>query len=472
MMRLADLLAGIPGAKVVGDPTVAIAEVRDDSRKVQPGDLFVAVAGTKQDGHRFIEEAIARGAVAVVTEPPAPEAPTFVLVENARQALARLASNRFPAAMTLAAVTGTSGKTTTTYLLESMLAAAGRRPGVVGTVNYRYAGRVQDAPLTTPGALALHALFAEMKAAGCTDAVLETSSHALDQGRLHGCRFGVAALTNVTQDHLDYHGTLERYFEAKAILFRELLDGVAVLHVDRDDGRKMRSVVRGNVLGVATTAGVAADVTVTGCVLDGGQTRATLVTPIGPIEITSSLVGAYNLANIALAAGMAIGLGLPGPAIAAGVASLPGVPGRLERVANRRGVLCLVDYAHKPDALEQALAVVRPLTQKRLIVVFGCGGDRDRTKRAIMGEAAGRRADLVIVTSDNPRTEDPRSIIDMILPGVERSGAKSYLVEVDRRAAIQKAIAVAEPGDTVLIAGKGHEDYQIVGAINSHFDDR
>jgi UDP-N-acetylmuramoyl-L-alanyl-D-glutamate--2,6-diaminopimelate ligase len=489
-LRLSDLLEGVPGARVEGDAGAPISEVRDDSRLVGPGDLFVAVAGTKEDGRRFIQTAIERGAAAVLAEGEAPEGiATFVRVDSARLALGRIAANRYPAGrgLTLTAVTGTSGKTTMTYLMESILTAAGRRPGVVGTVTYRYPGVAQPAPLTTPGPLQLHAFFAEMQAAGCTDAVLEASSHALEQGRVHGCAFRVAALTNVTLDHLDYHGTREAYFAAKSILFRELLEpaaGTAVMFADREDGRQMLAEARGRTLTVTTTAGVGADVHVVERALDGRGTKATLATPSGPLEIASPLVGDYNLENMTLAAGMAIAHGVSPEAIARGIAALPGVPGRLERVANDAGVLCLVDYSHKPDALERALAALRPLTARRLILVFGCGGDRDRTKRPIMGEVAARGADVVLVTSDNPRTEDPRSIIDMIVPGVVRgggversvaelaAGSTGFHVDPDRRSAIRAAVEAAREGDTVVIAGKGHEDYQILGAVKIHFDDR
>jgi UDP-N-acetylmuramoyl-L-alanyl-D-glutamate--2,6-diaminopimelate ligase len=488
--RLSDLLAGVPGVQVQGDLDTVIREVRDDSRQVGPGDLFVAVAGTQEDGRRFVDAAIAQGAAAVLGEgAPGAGNVTWVTAASARRALGQIAANRFGAArmLTLTAVTGTSGKTTLTYLMESILTAAGRRPGVLGTVTYRYPGHALAAPLTTPGPLQLHGFFAQMRDAGCTDGVLEASSHALEQGRLHGCAFRVAALTNVTQDHLDYHGTPAAYFDAKAILFRELLaptGGTAVLFVDREDGRRMLAQVRGPAVTVSTTPGVGANVQVLERALDGRGTRATLATPAGPVELRSSLVGDYNLENLSLATGMAVALGIAPEAIAAGVTALAGVPGRLERVVNEAGVLCLVDYSHKPDALERALAAVRPLTARRLILVFGCGGDRDRSKRPIMGEIAARGADVVLVTSDNPRTEEPASIIDMIVPGVERgggvrrslpelaAGSTGFHVEADRRAAIQAAVAAAREGDAVVIAGKGHEDYQILGKTKIHFDDR
>jgi UDP-N-acetylmuramoyl-L-alanyl-D-glutamate--2,6-diaminopimelate ligase len=279
---------------------------------------------------------------------------------------------------------------------------------------------------------------------------------------------------------------MDRYFAAKTILFRELLtdDGVAVLFADREDGQRMLREARGRVLTVSTNGAADADVRVVNRRMDGAGIRAALDTPVGRLEITSAMVGEFNLANLVLAVGMAVGHGLPLEAIARGIAAQPGVPGRLERVANQAGVLCLVDYAHTPDALERAMAAVRPLTRGRLIVVFGCGGDRDPGKRPIMGEAAGRQADLAVVTSDNPRTEDPGRIVEMVLAGVHRSGTpalsaqdlaaadRGFHVQVDRREAIRAAAAAARAGDTLLIAGKGHEDYQILGTQKIHFDDR
>jgi UDP-N-acetylmuramoyl-L-alanyl-D-glutamate--2,6-diaminopimelate ligase len=334
----------------------------------------------------------------------------------------------------------------------------------------------------------LHELFAQMHGGGATDVVLEATSHALEQGRVAGCAFRVAAMTNLTQDHLDYHGDMQRYADAKAILFEQLIDrarGVAVTFVDDDAGVAMRARATSASarLGVARKPLAAADVFVQRSTLDDGGTHATFSTPAGPIEIDTPLVGDYNLENLAIAVGMAVARGLGADAIARGAADVA-VPGRLERVANDRGVLCVVDYAHTPDGLERAIAAMRAVARKRLIVVFGCGGDRDRGKRPLMGEIGARDADLAIVTSDNPRTEDPAAIVDMILDGVRRTtapkltvdelaqAARGYHAEVDRRAAIRIAAAAAAPGDVLLIAGKGHEDYQIVGTTRHHFDDR
>ena len=501
---LADLLAGIDGARVRGDAGVAVAEVRDDSRQVARGDLFIAVPGTVVDGRKFLADAVGRGAAALVIEgdPPVdlPFAGAVAVVPSARQALGVIARNRFrgATALELSAVTGTNGKTTTTYIVEAMLRAAGLSPGVVGTVSYRgpgVPGGARPAPNTTPGALMLHELFDQMHAGGATDVVLEATSHALSQGRVAGCSFRVAAMTNLTQDHLDYHGDMQRYADAKAILFEQLIDrarGVAVTFVDDEAGLAMRAraTAASARLGVARRARPAnanananADVVVESSALGADGTRATFATPVGRLEIETPLVGDYNLENLAIAVGMAVARGLPADAIVRGAAAVA-VPGRLERVANDRGVLCVVDYAHTPDGLERAIAAMRAVVNKRLIVVFGCGGDRDRGKRPVMGEIAARDADLAIVTSDNPRTEDPAAIVDMVLDGVRRTNApklavaelgratRGYHAEVDRRAAIRLAAAAAGPGDVLLIAGKGHEDYQIVGTTKHHFDDR
>jgi UDP-N-acetylmuramoyl-L-alanyl-D-glutamate--2,6-diaminopimelate ligase len=495
MARLSDLLRNVDGARIVaGDGSCAIGEVRDDSRQVRAGDLFVAIPGTKQDGRKFIDEALARGAAAILTEAAGASVDelagkaTLILVPSARQALGIVAANRFAAAsaLTLTAVTGTNGKTTTTYLVEAILAAAGRKTGVIGTVGYRFGGRHKEARLTTPGALELHANLAEMRQAGASDVVMEASSIALEQGRLAGCRFRVAALTNITQDHLDYHGTMASYFAAKRILFQELMvaaQGVGVFFVDDAQGVAMKNEATCPVL-TLTRQSSGADVAVLERRLGADGIRVRLGTPSGTLDIASPLVGEFNLDNILTAVGIALGHGIAASAITTGLSRLRGVPGRLETVANEAGVLCVVDYAHTPDALERALDVLRPLSQGRLICVFGCGGDRDRGKRPLMGEAAALRADIALVTSDNPRTEKPEAIIEMILEGVRRAGKPErsaaelaqgqigFHVEPDRGVAISRAVALARVGDVVLLAGKGHEDYQIIGNEKSHFDDR
>jgi UDP-N-acetylmuramoyl-L-alanyl-D-glutamate--2,6-diaminopimelate ligase len=498
---LAALLRGVDGARLSSAADVAVNEVRDDSRLVKAGDMFVAAPGPVQDGRKFIDDAAGRGATVVVTEgtPPAGFPGVVVTVPDARHALGLIAANRFGASdkMSLLAITGTNGKTTTSYLVEGMLRAAGRVPGVIGTVAYRSAApgfETIEATNTTPGALMIQSVFAKMHAAGTTDVVLEATSQALAQARLDGCSFRVGALTNVTQDHLDYHGTMDDYFDAKAILFERMLDparGVGVVFVDKDDGLRMRARCPRPTIGVATRPGApGADVAVDHVVMGGEGIFVKFSTPRGPLEIASPLVGDFNLENIAIAVGMGVAADLSLEAIASGLSGLTGAPGRLERVRNDRDVLCFVDYAHTPDALERALLTVRPFA-RRLIVVFGCGGDRDPGKRPIMGQIATAKADLAVVTSDNPRTEDPNLIIDMIVGGM-RDGRSSQFSPsemktqmaltswsrpgwcrlTDRREAIELAASVAGPGDVLLIAGKGHEDYQIVGKTKTHFDDR
>lgn len=509
-MTLDDLLKGIDLVSARGPRDADVVDVRDDSRRVEPGDLFVAVPpavqGQADATAANISSAVSRGACALIVEPgaavPAGFAGTVMTVSRVRAVLAPLAANRFPRGreLTLTAVTGTNGKTTTTYLIEAMLGAAGIVTGVVGTVANRVGGGpgdvappllMQPATLTTPGALALQRLLGDMREAGASDAVLEATSHALDQGRLDGCRFRVAGLTNLTQDHLDYHQTMTAYLDAKAILFERLLDaagGVAVLPIDRPEGVAMRARVRRGcaVLTVAAHGQPQADVAVEALSASSAGTHVRLKTPLGPIQVDSPLVGDFNLQNIVLAVGMAIARGLDANAITTGLRRLPGVPGRLEPVPNDRDVLCVVDYAHTPDGLERAMEAVRPLVAPgaRLITMFGCGGDRDRAKRSVMGEAAARDSDLAIVTSDNPRTEDPASIVAMIVEGVRRQAVPSIepgalatatrgvSVIVDRRQAIHAAIGAARAGDVVLLAGKGHEDYQILGTERVHFDDR
>ena len=490
-MKLKDLLRDLPIESIQGSQDLVITELRDDSRAVGAGDLFVALPGATVDGHSFLEEVAARGAVAAVVEQEVSAARfpgTRIRVASARKALAHLAARRFgdPArSLRMVAVTGTNGKTTTTYLIEAILRAAGHRPGVLGTVNYRYEGRTFAAPFTTPTALQLHAILADMLAAGCTHVVLEASSHALALDRLEGIEFRVGAFTNLTQDHLDFHATMEDYFRAKAGLMRMLnhSDGVGVILLDGAYGMRMANAVVGDRMLVSLTRDNADLYPLSlQCSIDGITTE--LASPMGPIRVRSHLIGLYNLANILVAAGTTVALGVPVDAVERGVASLVGVPGRVERVPSAHRFAVLVDYAHSHDALESVLAALRPLTRGRILCVFGCGGDRDRTKRPRMGRAVAQGADLAFITSDNPRTEDPQAIIDAILVGVHETGRpalaaadlsrapRGHIARVDRRAAIDAAIAAAQQGDIVLIAGKGHEDYQVIGHTRHPFDDR
>jgi murE/murF fusion protein len=472
-MTLRHLIDGLDGARLIGDGDVAVTQVRADSRAIAVGEVFVAIAGRTVDGHDFVGKAIERGAAAIVVEREMPGvAVPQVVVDDTEWALGVLTGRAMgsPAErMTLIGVTGTNGKTTATYLTESMLAAVGARTGVIGTVNYRWGGRITEAPYTTPTPETLHGALAGMVDGGCTHAVLEVTSSALAQSRLAGMRFRVAAFTNLTQDHLDVHGTMAAYRDAKRLLFTRHLadDGVAVVNIDDPEGDAMAAGVA-RVLRVSTRD-PAADIAVIEQRSTVRGIEARIRTPRGELAIASRpLIGDYNVANLALVVGIGEALGLPHDKIALGIAALPGVPGRVERVANDAGLDVVVDYAHTPDALRNVLSTLRPLTERRLICVFGCGGDRDPTKRPKMGAVVAELADLAVVTSDNPRTEQPRAIIDAILSAVPRP----FFVDADRRTAIRAAIAEATPGDIVVIAGKGHEDYQILGTTKIHFDDR
>jgi UDP-N-acetylmuramoyl-L-alanyl-D-glutamate--2,6-diaminopimelate ligase len=392
--------------------------------------------------------------------------------------------------MNVVAITGTNGKTTTTYLVEEALAAVGRMPGVMGTVEYRCGKERWAAAHTTPEAPVIQRTARRMLELGATHLVMEASSHGLALGRMTGVEVDVAAFTNLTQDHLDFHGTMEDYARAKLLLFTKALEGRpqarCVVNVDDPFGQNVVRAALRPTLEVSCLADSQAHVHP--CEpprmgIDGIDVR--LMTPKGPVELRSPLLGEHNLANLLLALGIGLALGEDAQAFAVGLGAVQGVPGRLERVGRPETPFAVVvDYAHTPDALERALQALRPLTSGRLLCVFGCGGDRDPVKRPMMGAAVARGADLAIVTSDNPRTEEPGSIIDMILPGVEKGGGarlsagqlglarRGYFVEPDRRSSIAAAVAAAEPGDTVLIAGKGHEDYQIIGTAKHHFDDR
>jgi UDP-N-acetylmuramyl-tripeptide synthetase len=486
-MRLEKLLAGI----VEATAPVEVTGVQEDSRQVGPGDLFVAIKGRTVDGHEFAAEAVQAGAVAVVAERPLEVSVPCFVVEDAPQALA-LCAGRLqgePARkLELLGVTGTNGKTTTTTLMESILAAAGKRPGVIGTVTYRYAGESEPAPFTTPTALVLQQVLRRMVDRGCTHLCAEVSSHALQLGRIWGLDFAVAGFTHLTQDHLDLHGSMEAYLAAKLLLFQRHLrrGGTAVVNVDGGGAEKVIEAVRARgdlrLLRCSSTGREAeAQVLEMSSSIAGMKARLRLERT--ELELRSRLVGAYNADNILMAATCCHAAGVPAAAIAAGIEALRGVPGRLEPVEHSGGDFAvLVDYAHTPDALERAIGVLRPLCRGRLITVFGCGGDRDRTKRPLMGRAVARGADLAVVTSDNPRTEEPLSIIEAIVVGVSaepiaklerlEAAGRGYYVEPDRRRAIHAAIAAARPGDIVLLAGKGHEDYQILGRTKIHFDDR
>ncbi len=487
-MRLSSIIAGT-GASLGQALDAEVSMVTSDSRQVKGGALFVAIAGATADGHDFASAAARAGAVAVLAERPVDCAPaSLLLVPSARRALAVAAANlhgRPAERLALCGVTGTKGKTTVTYLVEACAAAAGVSSGVIGTVSWRVPGRTRPASHTTPDAAEVQALLAEMVGAGARVAILEVSSHALEQERVAGLSFRAAGFTNLGRDHLDYHPDQESYFLAKRRLFAERLapDGVAVVNAGDAHGARIAAELSAAGRTVWRFGVPGAEIAPRGVRVGMDGIQAVLSTPRGEVPVRSPLVGAHNLENLMTAAGLALALGFPPGAVSAGLSASPGAPGRLERI-DGRGVAAFVDYAHTPDSLAAACAALRALAPRRLIAVFGCGGDRDRGKRPLMGRAAGSAADLVVVTSDNPRTEDPGAILDAIVPGVEaaglrrlseaeaRAGARGFAVVEDRRGAIALALESALPGDAVLIAGKGHEDYQIVGTEKRHLDDR
>ncbi|MEW6669130.1 MAG: UDP-N-acetylmuramoyl-L-alanyl-D-glutamate--2,6-diaminopimelate ligase [Thermodesulfobacteriota bacterium] len=493
-MKLGELLAGLETLKRVGDPDTMIGGIAYDSRRVRPGDLFVALKGHSQDGHHYLREAIGRGAAAFVAEGlevPADDVPA-VLVGDSRRMLSLLATRFYGYPfwkVIFAGITGTNGKTTTAFLLESILKAAGAQPGVIGTVNYRFSGKVRPAPVTTPESLDLAALVAEMADGGVTHVIMEVSSHALDQGRTQDCPFVVGVFTNLSRDHLDYHGNMESYFRAKSLLFKGLgtipsaRPAAAVLNLDDPRGPDLARLTGARVISYGLHG--KRDVRAESVQMSQDGVDLTLITPEGNRRVRSHLIGEFNLYNILAASAAASALGVDLNTIREGIETLSAVPGRMERVPNPQGLALVVDYAHTPDALQRALESLKPFVTGRLITVFGCGGDRDRGKRSEMGFVAGTRSDLVLITSDNPRGEDPLSIIREIEAGVRKAGLRKvewtggkadlpsgYLVEADRREAIRKAARLARGKDLVLIAGKGHEDYQIIGGARRHFDDR
>lgn len=479
-MHVADLFRGLP-VRIEG-ANVDVRALRYDSRRVQPGDLFAAFVGAASDGHRFVADAMARGATAILCEHSMPNvSATCIVAEDARHALAQAARALYgdpSQALSMVGITGTNGKTTTAHLVQAVIEAAGRPCGVIGTLGASFAGTARTTGMTTPESVDLVELIDEMRRAGARAVAMEVSSHALVQKRAHGLRFDVGVFATFSQDHLDFHGDMATYFAAKRRLFDELLksNGRAVLNVDDPQ--------------IATLAGPGAlrvglgtqdlDLTVTDRVMDRDGLRLSVRTPRGAIELRTTLRGRFNALNVLLAVGTGVALELDLDAIVGGIERVRQVPGRFEVVSRRGEPQVIVDYAHTPDALAQALATARELTTGRLLCVFGCGGDRDRGKRPLMGEVAAGLADWVLITSDNPRSEAPDAIAKDIEQGLLRAGAQpsvrgvrqGYAVELDRAAAIRQAISEASEHDTVLIAGKGHETYQIVGGKTSDFDDR
>jgi UDP-N-acetylmuramoyl-L-alanyl-D-glutamate--2,6-diaminopimelate ligase len=485
-LKLSEAVRGADVLRRMGED-VAVTGIEYDSRRVAPGSLFVAMRGETTDGNRYIEQALARGAVAIVTDSAAaydatadgPLEVALAEVPHGRRALATIAANVFgnpEQKIRLSGVTGTNGKTTTAYLLEQLLRAAGRSTALVGTIEYRIANEVRPAPHTTPESRDLLALLAEGVARGVTEGVMEVSSHALDQGRVWGVPYDVAIFTNLTQDHLDYHGTMEAYFAAK----RKLFDGsqsrhprVAILNAEDDTQAALAETAQAAGSEISSYGVERGDFHARDVAMRPNGMRFTLVSPQGEVPMDVALTGRVNVLNLLAASAAALARGLSVAQIADAAPMLRAVPGRFEAVDGGQPFTVVVDYAHTDDALRNVLALARGLVSGahgRVLTVFGCGGDRDRTKRPRMGRAAAEASEIIIVTSDNPRSEDPRAIIDEILPGT--AGAPATVeVEPDRAKAIALAMTKAHPNDIVVIAGKGHEKTQTIGNQVLPFDD-
>ena len=496
-IMLKDAVEGIHGCVVHGNPATWVTGVTHDSRKVNAGWMFVAITGEKSDGHDFIGLAVQKGAAAIVAQKPPHknypvESAPWVQVPDTRAILGQLSSAVYgqpSSELALTGITGTNGKTTLTYLLESITRAAKRLPGVIGTISYRWSDREISASNTTPESSDLHAMLREMRNSGVSDVFMEVSSHGLSLGRLNGCQFDVGVFTNLTQDHLDYHHDMEDYYQAKKLLFTELLqtstklERTAIINSDDPYGARLLSELDGltrfsfGSSNVADFHPINVDIRAEGI-------SGWISTPRGTIEIVSPLTGSFNLSNIMAAVAVSTVLGFSEESIKAGISNLKVAPGRLQRIESDRGHI-FVDYAHTPNALTNVLDALRKSCSGRIITVVGCGGDRDRAKRPLMGEQAALGSDFVVITSDNPRTEDPIDIISQIEPGVKKAGfrstrfdgesheleSRSFVVIPDRRQAINWIVARIRKDDTLLVAGKGHETYQEINGVRYPFDD-
>jgi len=476
---LSEILQGVETSLDVKASSAGIRQVACDSRKVQPGALFFALHGAKADGNTYIQDALKRGAVAIASEELAPDTipagVTWIQVREARKALAVCAANffRHPAnALQLIAVTGTNGKTTTTSVVDAIVKASGAKRGLFGTIAYHTPLGDYPAPNTTPESVDLQGFLAEIRDAGGKYAVLEASSHSLSMDRLWGCHFAAAVFTNLTREHMDYHKTFEDYFAAKKRLFEGTGAGapeVAILNADDEFGKRLAGLAKKTVnYGLESHA----DITTKKFQLTFEELVFTAQTPNGRVHVQSQLVGRINVYNLLAAIGAAQALCLSNEVIEKGIRNLESVSGRFQRIDCGQPFLVIVDYAHTDDALEKLIRTARELNPKgRIITLFGCGGLKDRTKRPVMGEVTGRLSDLTILSSDNPRTEDPLKIISDIIVGLQKTAGK-YLIEMDREKAIGMAMDEARAGDIVLLAGKGHEDYQILADRTLKFDDR
>lgn len=478
-MKLPDLLATIDAVCITNRRNADVTGITSDSRQVRPGMLFVAVPGTQVDGSLYIDDALQRGAIAIAGENERVLAGAHVGIRlrDARDGLAHLAAafyGRPSQRMQVVGITGTNGKTTIAFMVRDILRAAGREPGMVGTVAYEIGARAIPAARTTPGPVDLQSMLGQMLAAGCRSVVMEVSSHGLVQKRVNGIEFDVGVFTNLTRDHLDYHGSMESYFEAKSLLFQRLgrtdKQATAVVNLDDPWGERLSAQLAEGTALVTYGAKPGADVR-------GEQPRMTrtgsvtqIATPWGAGQLELRLRGGFNVSNALAAIGVGGTLGIEPQLMLRTLSQIACIPGRLEEVATGHRFQAFVDYAHTDDALEHVLVTLRPITAGRLLLVCGCGGNRDSSKRPAMGAVAGRLADHTILTSDNPRKEDPATIIEQISRGFDSTGR--HEVMADRRAAIQAAVNMAAPGDVILIAGKGHETFQELANRTVPFDDR
>jgi UDP-N-acetylmuramoyl-L-alanyl-D-glutamate--2,6-diaminopimelate ligase len=483
-MKLRELLTQSQISYSTNHPNleIEITGLKTNSHACTAGDLFIGMPGTRVDGGDFWQGACTSGAIGAIISPTAaavhpPSAGDCVIVaEDMVAACAALAGTFYdrPAhALKMVGVTGTNGKTTTTHIIEYLLAQAQISTALLGTLYTRWQGYQKTATHTTPFAVDLQQQLAQALQAGSQVALMEVSSHALDQGRVIGCPFEVGVFTNLTQDHLDYHQNMENYFQAKALLFSpQYLAGRAIVNLDDEYGKRLINQIPTDQVWSYSTTDSNADLWTSELVYEQTGVIGKLHTPHGEISFRSPLVGDYNLENLLAAVGTSLHLGMDLEVIVTAMVNFPGVPGRMERVqiSPAQDITTIVDYAHTPDSLESLLTAARPFIHGKVICVFGCGGDRDRTKRPQMGKIAAELADLVVVTSDNPRTEDPAQILKDVVAGINRT--EGIEVIADRSQAIAHAIAIAQSGDGVLIAGKGHEDYQILGTEKIHFDDR
>jgi UDP-N-acetylmuramoyl-L-alanyl-D-glutamate--2,6-diaminopimelate ligase len=474
-MTLRELLIGVPVVRIYGDDRLTVTGLAYSSKAVEPGFVFAALRGGRRDGVDYVEEARQAGAAVILSDRPKPAEfkAAWVEVVDAREALALCAANFFgnPSQdLKVIGITGTKGKTTTTYLVEEILKAAGERPGVIGTISYRGPGFDLPAERTTPEAPDLQRLLRQMLDRSATHCLIEVSSHSLDLKRVWGIRFDVAVFTNLSSEHMDYHPTMDEYFEAKKkLFFLNSKNRTAVVNIDDPWGQKLLAELPMATISYGLEP--AAIVRATSYAFNGAGTTLAVEYPGGKASLASPLIGKHNVYNILAAVATSLVLNIPWAAIQLGINSLKGIPGRLEKVENDLGFQVFVDYAHTDNALRHLLETARSLNPARILLVFGAGGDRDRAKRERMGEVAAALADEVILTSDNPRSEDPLAIVAEIESGLKRTGFSRYTVTPDRRAAIFRAVDLARKGDMLLVAGKGHETYQEVQGRRSHFND-